>query len=105
MHSLIVNCSELTSLQLAGCEWLATGTIDALTYHQKNLQTVDFTKCTLLSERCLIKFVIKFTELKTLSLAFIPSVSDITMMTIAHHCAELENLNVDGCMVTIHAIK
>lgn len=103
--TVVIHCKKLKYINLCGCVELDTGGLEILIYHQNNIQYLDLTNCSLLSEKCIIKAAVKFFKMKSILLSGIPSITDFAITKIYQHCKELKYLNVEGCSITYEPIR
>lgn len=104
LQPLVLNCRNLKKINLAYSD-LTVGALESIIFHLDYLHTIDLSRCVQLTEKCLIKLVIRFHNIKNLFLMGVTSVSDHVLVTIAQHCKELENLNIDNCSITMSIIR
>lgn len=104
LQTLVVNCKKLKKINLSYSD-LSVGALESIIFHLDDLHTVDLSKCPLLTEKCLVKLVVKFHNIKNLFLMDVPAVSDRVLITISQHCKKLENLNIDKCTVNMSIIR
>ncbi|XP_060644393.2 uncharacterized protein [Anolis sagrei] len=67
--------------------------LSALTH----LQELDLTACGKLTDKSIAK-VIRFPELRRLSLSLVPNITDNSLLAIARHCRSLEHLSLNHCV-------
>ncbi|CAH2043150.1 unnamed protein product, partial [Iphiclides podalirius] len=85
------NCTRLSLLNLSRCA------LEALALHQSKLEDVDLAYCLSLSENCILIFIKKFRELRTLNLEGNKQVTDKCLYTISKYSTALRHLNLGGC--------
>ncbi|XP_048371716.1 F-box/LRR-repeat protein 2-like isoform X1 [Sphaerodactylus townsendi] len=62
-----------------------------------HLQELDLTACGKLTDMSIAK-VIRFPELRRLSLSLVPNITDTSLTAVARHCPSLEHLSLSHCV-------
>ncbi|XP_032519307.1 F-box/LRR-repeat protein 15 isoform X2 [Danaus plexippus] len=71
--------------------------MEALALHQSLLEEVDLAHCAAISEGCILIFIKKFRNLKTLNLEGNKQITDKCLHTMAKYSKSLKLLNLGGC--------
>ncbi|CAB3378274.1 Hypothetical predicted protein [Cloeon dipterum] len=97
LQPLILNCKELKILRLHNCHWVTHGSIEALSFHQTELEEIDLTSCSELGDTALTSLLEKFRNLRILCLCNVSFITDQTLFAIASYSKKLQHLNLRGC--------
>lgn len=105
LHLILGTCRRIERINLSGCRHLTSGALETLIYTQGYILSLNLSRCVLISEKTLKKLLIKFYNIRNLSLVGIPSVNQEVLKTIKVHCDKLEFLNVDECPLPFMTVR
>ncbi|CAK8671423.1 uncharacterized protein LOC143464876 [Clavelina lepadiformis] len=97
LHSLAVNCRNLTKVSLKGCIWVDKDNFKQLVINNRGLRKIDMSRCWLLDDGCFINAATSCPFLEELILSCICSVTDSALVIIAMKCKGLKHLSVKRC--------
>ncbi|OAE31287.1 hypothetical protein AXG93_1962s1440 [Marchantia polymorpha subsp. ruderalis] len=93
VSALARSCSLLVYLDLGHCKRITDRSLEALSA----LQVLNLAECGPNVTDVGGTGIAGVTTLQSLNLAWLINVSDVSIITIAHHCVDMEELNLSGC--------